>query len=171
MSQPPPDSDPTPIAPNNEAVKRLNLRRPTAKLADCVWLPRFIDKARHHLAGTLDPDFVRPFCHPLATDGVFLGHFELSKDEILDVIARSKGDDALVAEWFRQRPQSGAEKVAAWNELAPNIGKPGFPMHRGFSWMLRQLYGGVPPDPRVTSAFTAIAFDEGYLDELDAGTR
>lgn len=152
-------------------MKRLNLRRPTAKLADCVWLPRFIDKARHHLAGTLDPDFVRPFCHPLATDGVFLGHFELSKDEILDVIARSKGDDALVAEWFRQRPQSGAEKVAAWNELAPNIGKPGFPMHRGFSWMLRQLYGGVPPDPRVTSAFTAIAFDEGYLDELDAGTR
>jgi hypothetical protein len=171
MSQPPSDSDPTQVAPNNEAVKRLNLRRPTARLADCVWLPRFIDKARHHLAGTLDPDFVRPFCHPLATDGAFLGHFELTKDEILGVIARSNGDDALVAEWFRQRPQSGAEKVAAWNELAPNIGKPGFPMHRGFTWMLRQLYGGVPPDPRVNSAFTAIAFDEGYLDELEASSR
>jgi hypothetical protein len=63
-----------------------------------------------------------------------------------------------------------AEKVAAWNELAPNIGKPGFPMHRGFSWMVRQLYGGVPPDPRINSAFTAIAFDEGYLDEIKAGT-
>jgi hypothetical protein len=37
--------------------------------------------------------------------------------------------------------------------------------------MLRQLYGGVPPDPRVTSAFTAIAFDEGYLDEIEASSR
>jgi len=170
MSQPPPDSA-TPASATDSVATRAHLRRPTAKLADCVWLPRFIDKARHHLAGTLDPDFVRPFCHPLATDGVFLGHFELTKEEILDVIARSNGDDAVVVEWFRQRPHYGAEKVAAWNELAPNIGKPGFPMHRGFTWMLRQLYGGVPPDPRVNSAFTAIAFDEGYLDELDAGTR
>ena len=170
MSQPPSDSDPSPISPSSEAVKRLNLRRPTARLADCVWLPRFIDKARHHLAGTLDPDFTRPFCHPLATDGVFLGHFELSKDEILEVIARSHGDDAVVSEWFCQRPQYNTAKVAAWNELAPNIGKPGFPVHRGFSWMLRQLYGGVPPDPRVNSAFTAIAFDEGYLDESEAGS-
>jgi hypothetical protein len=36
--------------------------------------------------------------------------------------------------------------------------------------MVRQLYGGVPPDPRINSAFTAIAFDEGYLDEIKAGT-
>jgi hypothetical protein len=41
----------------------------------------FEDKTRHHPAGTLEPDFVLPFCHPIATDGVFLAHFEVEKDE------------------------------------------------------------------------------------------
>jgi hypothetical protein len=147
-------------------VGPMKLRRPTDKLAGCVWLPRFIDKARHHQAGTLHPDFVRPFCHPLATDGLFLAHFELGKDEIIQVIAESNGSDESVAEWFQSRAQYTPEKVAAWNELAPNIGKDGYPAHRGFLWILKQYYGGVAPDPRVDSAFTAIAFDEGYLDEV-----
>jgi hypothetical protein len=145
----------------------MKLRRPTDKLAGCVWLGRFVDKVRHHLAGTLEPDYARPFCHPLATDGVFFAHFGLDKDEIIRVVGESKGSDEVVAAWFKQRAQYTAESVAAWNELAPNIGKEGFPVHRGFLWMLRQYYGGVAPDPRVDSAFTAIAFDEGYLDEAE----
>jgi len=135
------------------------------KLAGCMWLPRFIDKARHHLAGTLDPDFVRPFCHPLATDGAFFAHFGLAKEEIIRVITESKGSDDVVVDWFVRRPQGTPEKIAAWNELAPNIGKEGFPMRRGFLWALKQYYGGAAPDPRVDSVFTAIAFDEGFLDE------
>jgi hypothetical protein len=142
------------------------MRRPTEKLVGCVWLPRFIDKARLHLAGTLPADFVQPFCHPLGTDGLFLQHFEIGKDEILKVIADSKDNDAIIEKWFRERAQCTPEKVAAWNELGPNIGKEGYPAHRGFLWILRQYYGGVAPDPRVVSAFTAIAYDEGYLDEI-----
>lgn len=139
------------------------LRRPTATLADCVWLPRFIDKTRHHLAGTLEPDFVRPYCHPLATDGAFLSHFGLAKDEIVEVIRLSGGDDAPVAAWFLGRPGVTPVTIQAWNTLAPQLGKPGFPVHRGFQFLLKSYYGGQPPDPRVDSAFTAIAFDEGYL--------
>lgn len=144
----------------------MKLRRPAEKLADCVWLPRFVDKVRHHLAGTLDADFVRPFCHPLATDGVFLSHFALKKEEIIEVVRGSGGDDGVVARWFAARPESAPERIAAWNQLAPNIGKEGFPVRRGFLWVMKQYYGGTPPDPRVDSAFTAIAFDEGYLDEV-----
>ena len=148
----------------------MTIRRPTDMLAGCVWLPRFIDKARHQQAGTLHADFVRPFCHPLATDGVFLSHFEIDKNEILRVIADSKGSDEHVANWFQGRPQCTPEKVGEWNFLAPNIGRKGFPVHRGFLWVLKQYYGGVVPDPRVDTAFTAIAFDEGYLDEVSPRT-
>ena len=135
-------------------------------LAGIVWLPRFVDKARHHLAGSLHPDFSRPFCHPLATDGVFLAHFEIDRNEILWVIADSRGGDEPIGGWFMQRPQCSTERVREWNSLAPNIGKEGYPVRRGFLWVLRHYYGGVAPDPRVDSAFTAIAYDEGYLDEL-----
>ena len=51
------------------------LRRPADKLADCIWLARFVDKTRLHLAGTLHPDFVFPYAHPVATDGAFFRHF------------------------------------------------------------------------------------------------
>jgi hypothetical protein len=143
----------------------MKLRRPADQLAGCMWLPRFIDKTRHHLAGTLDPDFVRPFCHPLATDGAFFGHFGLTKEEILAAVRDSAGDDAVVAAWFTHRPQSTPERIAAWNELAPNLGKEGFPVRRGFLWALHHYYGHATPDPRVVSVFTAIAYDEGFLDE------
>lgn len=148
----------------------MHLRRPTALLAGCVWLPRFIDKARHHLAGTLGEEYIRPFCHPLATDGVFLAHFGLAKEEIIAVIRDSQGDDAVVERWFLSRPSHTPERIAAWNELAPNIGKEGFPMRRGFLWALRHYYAGTAPDPRVDSVFTAIAFDEGFLDEPPVGS-
>ncbi len=118
------------------------------------------------MASTLEPDFVRPFCHPLAADGAFLSHFSLEKDEIIEVVRASNGDDAEVERWFLSRPQHTPEKISAWNQLGPNIGKEGFPVRRGFLWVIKHYYGGVAPDPLVDSAFTAIAFDEGYLEDL-----
>ncbi|AOS44372.1 hypothetical protein Verru16b_01434 [Lacunisphaera limnophila] len=142
------------------------LRRPSDKLAGCVWLPRFIDKTRYYLAGTLEPDFVLPYCHPVATDGAFLKHFGIQKQEIIEVIRLSSGSDAPVGEWFQGRSACSANHVEAWNALAPNLGRPGFPVHRGFQFLLKTYYGGDIPDPRVDSVFTVIAFDEGYLEEL-----
>jgi hypothetical protein len=52
----------------------------------------------------LTPDFVRPFCHPLATDGVFLAHFELEKEVIIRAVHEPHGDDALVERWFLSQP-------------------------------------------------------------------
>ncbi len=131
-----------------------------------MWFPRLVDKAKHHLAGSLAPEFVRPFCHPLATDGVFLDHFGIEKNEFLGAVADSNGSDEFVEEWFRRLAQHTPEKVNAWNEMAPNIGKEGFPVRRGFLWVLKEYYGGAAPDPRVDSAFTAIAYDEGFIDDL-----
>ncbi len=144
----------------------MKLRRPTDKLSGCIWLPRLVDKVRYYLSGTLEADYQKPFCHPLATDGAFLVHFEIDKAELLAAVEASAGSDAAIEKWFEGRPSYTIERVAAWNELAPNIGKKGYPMHRGFLWILKEYYGGVAPDPRVESVFTAIAYDEGFLHEL-----
>lgn len=93
-------------------------------------------------------------------------HYSLPAGWFLHAVGEAKGCDKTVAEWFEGRPQFTPDKVAAWNELAPNIGKEGFPVRRGFLWVLKTYYGGSPPDPRVDSAFTAIAYDEGFLDEV-----
>ena len=147
----------------------MHLRRPTDRLGSCVWLPRFIDKARHHLAGTLAEDYQRAFCSPLGIDGVFLTHFDLTKEEIIDAIRRERTDEAIAA-WFVARPECNAEKIQEWNDLAPHIGEPGFPGERTFRWGMRHIYAGCT-DPRVTNGFAAIAWDEGYLDESNHVTR
>lgn len=107
----------------------MTLRRPYDTLTGCRWLPRFIDEARHHLAGTLPPDYRIAFCSPQGVDGFFLRHFGLAKDEILAVVRR-EGSDEGVAAWFVARPDADGERIRTWNELAPKIRKPGFPGHR-----------------------------------------
>lgn len=142
----------------------MKLRRPHDALGGCIWLPRFIDKARHHLAGTLAKDYQGAFCNPLGIDGVFLGHFAVKRDEILDMLRREANDEA-VGQWFVSRPDASPEKIRLWNELAPNIGSPGFPGERMFKWTMKHIYPGCS-DVRVTTIFRAIAWDEGYLDEV-----
>jgi hypothetical protein len=142
----------------------MKLRRPEDKLAGCMWLPRFVDKARHHFAGTLAQDYQRAFCNPLGIDGVFFAHFALTKEEILAAIQREQSDAAIGA-WFTSRSKSNEENVKAWNELAPNVGRPGFPGHRIFQWGMKHIYTDCT-DPRVVSGFTVIAWDEGFLDDV-----
>ena len=148
------------------ALPLPKLRRPTDQLAGCIWLARFVDKTRLHLAGTLHPDFVFPYAHPLATDGAFLRHFGLEKESIIEAIRGAAGHDEAVSAWFLNQPGCTEEKIRAWNELGPHLGQPGYPVHRGFQFVLKTYFGGRVPDPRVNSVFTAIAYDEGFLDEV-----
>lgn len=129
-----------------------------------MWLPRFLDKCRLHRRGALPPDYQLPFCHPLGVDGHFLAHFGIAQQEALAAIGAAP-DDAAALAWFAAQPDFTAERIAAWNELAPQLGRPGFPGERGFAWARKHFYAACR-DPRVDSAFTAIAWDEGFLDEL-----
>ncbi len=140
------------------------LRRPLDQLAGCIWLPRLIDKARQHLAGTLPPDFQRAFGHALATDGAFLAHFQLVFADTLTVIKQAASDDK-VARWFLAQPGVNPATITDWNTRAPRFGEPGQPGERAFRFAMKTLYRGCP-DPRVTTAFTAIAWDEGFLNEV-----
>lgn len=139
------------------------LRRPHEAMAVCSWLPRFVDKCRLHFTGDLPPDYEIAFCHPHGIDGIFLAHFGLTPDGAQAGI-RAAATDADVARWFCAQPGVTPESIRSWNELAPHIGKPGYPGERGFAWARRHFLTNCT-DPRVISGFTSIAWDEGFLDD------
>jgi len=114
----------------------MKLPRPTDRLADCVWLPRIIAKARLLAAGTLPEEYAQRFCHPSGVDAQFLAFFNLTRD---DVLSASGHSDAEVAAWFLSNPDRSA-RVAEWNHLAVNLGRPGFPMAERLPMALATSY-------------------------------
>ncbi|MBM3259993.1 MAG: DUF5069 domain-containing protein [Candidatus Sericytochromatia bacterium] len=71
-------------------------RSPLDRLGDLPWLPRLIDKARAHLAGTMG-DYIP---YPCGGDQRFLDTFGLDANALLGVIGQGLSDEA-VAEWVR----------------------------------------------------------------------
>lgn len=134
----------------------MKLPPPLATLAGCVWLPRIIAKARALRRGELPPDYAARFCHPSGVDGQFLGHFQLSRDDILAAAALT---DERVADWFLGRAPDAAERIRAWNELAPNLGRAGFPMAERFPVALATTYRHLA-GRGLTTVFEVLAADE-----------
>ena len=137
----------------------MQLRRPRARLADVCWLPRFIDKARAHLEGTLPPEYERRFGNSKGMDGAFLRHFGLEKEAFVEAVRASNGSDIAVAKWFYTRPGATDEKVNEWNRIAPEFGRPGQPGHEVFNWAMQNIYKGAPYTG-VESIFEVIEADE-----------
>jgi hypothetical protein len=61
----------------------MNLPTPYNTLANCVWLPRILAKARLLKSGNLPQDYAARFCNPTGVDGQFLLHFNLNRDDVL----------------------------------------------------------------------------------------
>jgi hypothetical protein len=134
----------------------MNIPAPQDRLADCVWLPRILAKARLLQRGELPPAYAGRFCHPSGVDAMFLGHFHLACDDILAAAAKS---DNEVAAWFRSRPEGAAARVAQWNEMAVNLGRPGFPLAERFPIAKATVYKQV--DSRgMTTVFELLEADD-----------
>ena len=101
------------------------LPAPRNQLGGCIWLPRIIAKARLLLANQLPPDYVARFCAANGTDGQFIQFFGLSREDLMAVAVKN---DEQVARWFQALPTVSPEKIAEWNHIAENLGRPGFPM-------------------------------------------
>ena len=103
---------------------RRPLRRPAERLADCCWLPRFIDKTRSLLQGRLSRSYRLAYGSAIGVDGYFLRHFGLTRGGFLRAV-RSSVDDLAVAQWFLAQPRVSREAIDAWNRLAPELGARG----------------------------------------------
>ena len=132
----------------------MKLPNPRDTLAGCVWLPRFLAKARQIQAGTLPPEFEARFCHPTGVDGQFLAYFTLNRE---DVVRLAKLPDPEVAAWFMS--QYGTERIVEWNRIALNFGRPGFAMAERFPVAAATSYKHVY-SPEMTTVFELLEADD-----------
>lgn len=115
----------------------MKLPAPHDRLADCIWLPRIVAKARCFLRGELPPEYEARFGHPTGVDGQFLGWFGLTRETLLGIVPQ---DDAGVITRFLALPGNGPAKIAEWNHVAVNLGRPGFPMEERLPVALATSY-------------------------------
>lgn len=131
----------------------ISLRSPHDLLAGYVHLPRFIDKARAHLAGELPPGYQPNFTRGL--DGRFLEFTGISAQAFIEAVRGAK-DDAAVAAWVQAhaRPHTPAD-IEAWNESMRNFASP----PERFQQRLKEL--GFERRTDIRTSFDLIDADEG----------
>ena len=134
----------------------MNLPAPKDRLAGCVWLPRILAKARLLQRGELPADYADRFCHPTGVDALFLNHFRLKRDDIL--AAADKPDD-VVAAWFLAHPEANAANLAKWNDVALNLGRPGYPLAERFPIAKATVYKNVD-STAMTTVFELLEADD-----------
>ncbi len=127
-------------------------------LAGCVWLARFLAKARLLLADQLPPDYVERFGHPDGVDGNFFRFFGVGHEQLMDVIRRESSDEA-VARWFVALPGIDAERIAAWNAFAERLGQPRHSMAERLNEVLPTMASRFDAS-KIHSIFDLITADE-----------
>jgi len=127
-------------------------------VADTLHWGRFIDKIRQHLAGELPDDFVAALGHQHGVDGQFLEHFDLTLEQVTEAVEEKT--DTELTDWLEKTVAEFPTKRNGWNELAPNLGRQGFPMDRILKIAMKRLYKGYEWSPEM-SVFELIELDEG----------
>lgn len=137
----------------------MKIRAPWDSLAGCVWLARLADKTRLMRLGKLSPDYLMLLGHPRGIDGHFLRHFGLDKETTLEAIA-VQPDDHGVGQWFLTQCGVTDAIIQSWNDLAPNLGRNGWPGERELAIAIEMFYGGIVMESAVETLFDLIRLDE-----------
>ena len=114
----------------------MKLPKPTERLADCVWLPRIVAKARLLAKSALPEEYESRFCHPSGVDGEFLRFFKLTKEEVVLHFEKSNQE---IADWFLS-DEKRKTSIQEWNHIALNLGRDGFPMSERLPIALSTTY-------------------------------
>ena len=135
------------------------LRGPREMLAGCVWLARLTDKVRLHHARKLPANYIRFLGHPRGVEGHFLRHFNLSNSTAFEAIGAA-GDDLSVEQWFLSHPAVIPAEIATWNQLAPNLGRIGYPGAAELQYVINHVLEPEARVPGISTIFEAIEIDE-----------
>lgn len=85
-----------------------------------VYLPRFVDKTRLHLAGKLHGDYQENFTKGF--DGAWLKAAGVSAQTFIDVVKNSI-TDGEVADWVAKNVKKSEAEKAAFNDFVLNRGR------------------------------------------------
>ena len=94
-------------------------RSPREVMAGWMYLPRFVDKIRLHVAGKLHPDYQPNFCKGF--DGVWLEMTGVDPKAFIEVVRQSL-TDGEVCDWVRQNVKKDDSLKAAHRERV--LGSP-----------------------------------------------
>lgn len=119
-------------------------------------LARYIDKIRLQQQSLLPAAYAAVLGHRLGVDGAFVKHFSLTHEHMTSAVA-THGSDTDMAAWFDATIEAASKSV--WNELAPNLGRQGYPMHRVWRIARRTIYQGQAAG--FDTVFEALDWDEG----------
>lgn len=95
-------------------------RSPREMMCGWVYLPRFIDKIRLHLAGKLHPDYQENFTKGF--DGAWLKASGVQAQTVIDVVKNSI-TDGEVADWIAGNVKKTEAEKKAFNEFVLNRGR------------------------------------------------
>jgi hypothetical protein len=95
-------------------------RSPLESMCGWVYLPRFIDKIRLHLAGKLHSDYQENFTKGF--DGAWLKAAGLQAEIFIGIVQNSI-TDGQVADWVLRNVQKSAEEKKAFNDFVLNRGR------------------------------------------------
>ncbi|MDB6139650.1 MAG: hypothetical protein JWO94_2722 [Verrucomicrobiaceae bacterium] len=131
-------------------------------MAGCLWLPRIIAKARLLQADLLPDDYLLRFCAANGVDGMFLGFFGLTRDDILGIAPYT---NRQVIAWFKALPAAKLSRIKKWNATAENFGRPGFPMTERLEYAKNHAYTHLDTSG-VETIFGMIELDERITADL-----
>ncbi len=97
-------------------------RSPREAMSGWLYLPRFVDKIRLHLAGKLHTDYQENFTKGF--DGAWLKAAGVSAEQMIEVVKHSVCD-GQVADWVAANIKKSETERAAFNEFVSKRGTEG----------------------------------------------
>src|SRR5213595_2189517 len=97
----------------------IHPRSPREVMAGWVYLPRFIDKIRLHLAGKLAADYQENFTKGF--DGAWLKAVGVSAEQFIDVVKNTL-TDGEVCDWVAKNVRKSEAEKAAFRDFILNRG-------------------------------------------------
>lgn len=113
-------------------------RSPRVRLGGFVHLPRMLDKARAHVAGTLGE-----YIWPCPLDKRLLAFAGISPEEVVAQVSKGLSDTQFLA-WFRAQLPKELTEVAIenWSRWLENLGPGDAQRHQGFADSIKELAPG-----------------------------
>jgi hypothetical protein len=97
-------------------------RSPRETMNGWVYLPRFVDKIRLHLAGKLHADYQENFTKGF--DGSWLEAAGLKAEQLIEVVKNST-TDGQVSDWVHQNVKKSSADKEKFNNFVLNRGREG----------------------------------------------
>src|ERR1700722_1803507 len=115
--------DRNPLARNHRRTRTIIYpRSPREAMCGWVYLPRFVDKVRLHLAGKLHPDYQENFTKGF--DGAWLKAAGVTAEQMIEVVKNSV-TDGQVTDWVAKNVKKSEAEKAAFRDFIFKRGTEG----------------------------------------------